>query len=290
MLTINFGESSFPKLLMEINDPPKRLFVRGQLCGDSTKILTVVGARGYSTYGKEACSKLIAGLAGYNICIVSGLAMGIDAVAHRAALEAGLQTLAFPGSGLDDEVIYPSENVALAHEILASGGALVSEFDAKYRGAAWMFPKRNRLMAGIAHATLVIEANLKSGSLITSKQAIEYNRDVGAVPGQIFSSLTEGPHMLIRSGAIPITSSDDILEMLHIDKMEKLNPNGTDGTKSTTNSYGSKILSMLRREPMTRDQIKESLDIDMSTINTILSELEIDGFISMRSDKYFVIK
>jgi DNA processing protein len=214
--TIHKTQYEFPFLLKQINDPPDKIFIKGSLPSIDTKILTVVGARKHTEYGKEVCENLIQGLNGYNICIVSGLALGIDSIAHRTALYNNLQTIAFPGSGLNDDVLYPRNHINLANEILEKGGALISEFEMDQIATPWTFPKRNRLMAGISHATLVIEAELQSGTLITSKHASEYNRDVGVVPGNILSSLSHGPNMLLRLGAIPIRNSEDILEMLGI--------------------------------------------------------------------------
>ncbi len=154
---------------------------------------------------------------GYNVTIISGLALGIDGLAHKAALKAGLKTLAVPGSGLDATVLYPRSHLQLAEEIVRNGGALLSEFKPQTQAATWTFPKRNRIMAGLSHAVLVIEAELKSGTLITSKLATEYNRDVLTMPGSIFSSTSEGPHMLIKLGATPVTASEDILRTLGIE-------------------------------------------------------------------------
>ena len=181
--------------------------------GDA-KFLCVVGSRKYTDYGKEACQKLIAGLRGHNIVIVSGLALGIDGIAHRAALDAGLTTIAIPGSGLNPSVLYPSSNRQLAEKIIESGGALISEFEPMFKATTYSFPQRNRIMAGISHATLIIEAEIKSGTLITSRLATEYNRDVATVPGSIFSKTSEGPNMLLRLGATPVSSSAHILETL----------------------------------------------------------------------------
>lgn len=220
---IQKSDPDFPPLLREITDPPKRLHVEGNishLLDPRTKILCVVGAREYSPYGKEVVEKLIEGLKGHNICIVSGLALGIDSIAHRAALDAGLYTAAFPGSGLHDSVLYPKAHKQLAKEIIEKGGALISEFEMTQGAQLWTFPSRNRLMAGISHGTLVVEAELKSGTLITSKRATEYDRDVAAVPGSIFSPLSEGPHMLIGKGAMAITSSDDLLEFLGLPRKD----------------------------------------------------------------------
>lgn len=203
-----------PHQLKQISNPPQTLYIHGTLPDKNTKILCIVGARHHSAYGEKVCKELIQGLKGYDICIVSGLAIGIDSIAHKAALDSGLKTIAFPGSGLNTSVIYPLQHRDLAQEIVDRGGALISEFSPLQKAMKWTFPQRNRLMAGISQAVLIIEAERKSGTLITSKYATEYNRDVGAVPGDIYSPLSEGPHMLIRLGATPITSSKDILELL----------------------------------------------------------------------------
>ena len=152
MQIINFEE--FPKLLKEINDPPKRLYVEGTLPADDAKWLCVVGSRKFSNYGKEVCEELIAGLVGQPVIIVSGLALGIDAIAHNAALNAGLKTIAVPGSGLDPKVLYPKSHFQLARKILEAGGALISEFEPDMVATPYTFPQRNRIMAGLCHATL----------------------------------------------------------------------------------------------------------------------------------------
>lgn len=196
---------------------PKQIRVRGTLPNTTTyKWLAVVGARHHSLYGKLVCEQLIAGLAGYPIIIVSGLAHGIDTIAHITALNHGITCVAFPGSGLDQSVLYPRRNFYLAEKILRSGGCLLSEYDDYQKTAHWIFPMRNRLIAGCAQATLIIECTNESGTRITAKLATEYNRDVLAVPGNINHQLSEGPNELIKLGAIPITSSEDILYALGI--------------------------------------------------------------------------
>src|SRR3989344_4618820 len=186
----------FPRRLREIPDPPEKLYMQGVLPSEEHKWLCVVGSRRYTNYGKEVCGKLIEGLRGYPVVIVSGLALGIDALAHRAALAANLPCVAVPGSGLSPHVLHPASNRRLADDILLSGGAMLSEFEPDFRPTLWSFPQRNRIMAGLSDAVLVIEAESKSGTLITSKLATEYNRDVFTLPGSIFSSTSAGPHML----------------------------------------------------------------------------------------------
>lgn len=211
-------EIPFP--LTQIPQPPKKLYLQGNLPKENVKILCVVGSRKYSNYGEEVVKKLILGLKGHPICIVSGLAVGIDGLAHKAALEAGLQTIAFPGSGLDPKVLYPQSHNRLAEEILYAGGGLISEYEMLQPARPWTFPERNRLMAGISHAALIIEGKDGSGSSITARLALEYDRIVATVPQNISSPLSELPNRLIRAGAVPITSSEDILEMLGINTEE----------------------------------------------------------------------
>lgn len=211
------GES-IPLQLHEIPQPPLKLFVRGSLPRIGSKILCIVGAREYSEYGRDVVHRLISGLQHQNICIVSGLAKGIDGLVHKKALEFGIQTIAFPGSGLDESVLYPKQNIELSRDIIKSGGGLISELEPISPARDWTFPLRNRLMAGISDATIVIEAKLPSGSLITTRLAHEYNRDVGAVPGDIRSALSNGPNWLLGNYAMPITCSQDILDILRISR------------------------------------------------------------------------
>lgn len=255
--------------------PPKKLFVRGTFPIDPHLVfLTVVGSRNHTVYGKGACEHLIKGLAGYPIVIVSGLAHGIDAIAHAAAIDAGLATVAFPGSGLGEKVIYPRAHTKLARKILESGGCLVSEYYENEHTKNWMFPERNRLMARISRATLIVEATHKSGSRITTKLATEYNRDVLAVPGSIFSALSEAPNELIRMGAIPVTSPQDILEALGFSVTETAPMN----LFSQCTDDEAQILKLLASPKKRGDLIRE-MDIPTNKANVILMQMEIKGLI-----------
>ncbi len=200
--------------LNEIPQPPSALWIRGTLPATDVKKLVVVGSRALTPYGEAICEKLIQGLSGYPISIVSGLALGTDACAHRAALSAGLHTIAVPGSGLSDKAMAPQTNLGLAKEILLAGGALLSEHEPDTTARPQYFPSRNRIMVGLADAVLVIEAGERSGTLITARLASEYSRDLMCVPHRIGDTNSEGPHMFIRLGAELITSSEDILETL----------------------------------------------------------------------------
>jgi len=270
------GKKDFPKRLLEITDPPKKLFLQGVLPPEDSKYLCVVGSRKYSEYGRQAVEKLIAGLRGYPVVIVSGLALGIDSLAHRAALNAGLTTIAVPGSGLDPKVLYPASHKELARKIVAIGGCLLSEFEPNFRATSYSFPQRNRIMAGLSDAVLVVEAELKSGTLITSKFATEYNRDVLTIPGSIFSGNSAGPHMLLRLGATPITSSAELLEALGISltKPSTLNPNNY----SDCSLDEKKVIALLA-EPTPRDELIQALGLSASQANVLLSMMEIKGLI-----------
>lgn len=264
----------FPPLLHEIPEPPKELFLRGELPSPNLTLLTVVGSRNYSDYGKHVVEYLIEGLRGYPIAIISGLARGMDTLAHESALRAHLFTLAVPGSGIDDTVIYPRQNVRLAHRILESGGGILSEYEPYFRATMWSFPKRNRIMAGMSHATLMIEASEKSGTLITARLTADYNRELLVVPGSIFSDNSKGPHQFMKLGATPVTTPDDILEALHIEKEEV----GTPTLPISFSSAEENVLSALA-SPTDRDSLIRSLGLDTQKANILLMEMELNGLI-----------
>ncbi len=267
-------KEDFPSLLNEINDPPKKLRIIGSI-PVTQKYLAVVGSRKYSEYGKIVCEKLIEGLRGYPITIVSGLALGMDSIAHRSALKTGLKTIAIPGSGLSSKVLYPATHRSLANEIVENGGCLLSEFEDEHEARPYDFPQRNRIVAGMCHATLIIEAELKSGTLITSKLATDYNRDVLTVPHSIFSKTSEGPHMLLRLGATPITSSEDIVNALGLKPIENLFEK-RDYSKCSVDEL--EILNILR-EPLSRDEIIRKINKPIYATQTVLATLEIKGLI-----------
>src|SRR3989344_5046691 len=266
----------YPELLKEIPEPPKQLRLEGNLPTPGNKLLAIVGSRKYSTYGREMCEMLVAGLAGAPVTIVSGLALGIDSIAHRAAMRAGLQTIALPGSGIDRKVIHPRSHAGLADEIVASGGGLLSEYDDLMPAGVWAFPRRNRIMAGMCHATLVIEADKRSGTLITSRLATEYNRDVGAVPGQAYSSTSDGPQMLIRLGAAVVRDQNDILELLGLPRHDE-HPTLAD-VKGLTGE--EKIFIKLLERPAPRDELIRKSKLATGTASAVLSLLEIKGLIA----------
>jgi DNA processing protein len=274
-LNILEGEN-IPEMLREIPDYPQKLYIKGTLPNLKTKLLCIVGSRKYTNYGEEVCKTLISGLRGYDIAIVSGLALGIDSIAHRSALETGLKTIAVPGSGLDESVLYPSTHKNLAIKILENNGALISEFEPKFHATPYSFPQRNRIMAGMSHAVLVIEAETKSGTLITSKFATEYNRDVFTVPGSIFSKNSEGPNMLIRLGATPVRNSEDILEALGFEINKE--PQNLELKYADCGEEEMNVIRILK-EPMPKDDLIRAMKIPTSQANTILSIMELKELI-----------
>lgn len=266
----------FPPLLREITDPPKQLYVRGELPSFEKKWLAVVGSRAMTPYGKQAVRHLIEGLRGYPIVIVSGLAYGVDAEAHKIALDTGLTTVAVPGSGLDWNVLYPKANVGLAREILAAGGALLSEEKPEAKTMDYMFPKRNRIMVGLCSAVLMVEAKEKSGSLITAKLATEYNRELLVVPGSIFSEESRGTHQFLKLGATAVTSLEDILVSLGIAKRE--GPISLNELRDDLSEHEQRVFEILH-SPVSRDELIQSLDLPITESNVLLSTMEIKGLI-----------
>jgi DNA processing protein len=272
-----FEERQFPERLLEIPQPPKRLYTRGTFTITGKKVLSVVGSRKHTSYGADACRELVASLKGLPVVIVSGLCYGIDTIAHETALSVGLTTIAIPGSGLSEKVLYPSQNRNLARRIIEAGGALVSEFEPDFRATVWSFPKRNRIVAGIADAVLVIEASQKSGALITSRLATEYNRDVLAVPGPITWPTSIGTNMLLRLGATPITSKDDLREALGFSRLDE--QHRIPAEERDDLSAEEKEFLVLLNEPKSRDELLRELGISVSDFNMLLTMLEIKGVI-----------
>jgi DNA processing protein len=266
----------FPKALLEIPQPPKTLYIRGKLPAPDMIYLAVVGSRKYTSYGKDICEKLIKGLKGYPIVIVSGLAIGMDSIAHRIALDTGLTTIAFPGSGLDNNVLHPRSNIKLAQDIVNKDGCVISELEPSCPAALYSFVRRNRLMAGIAKAVLIIEAEEKSGTLVTARMALDYNRDVLAVPGSAFSSNSNGTNSLIKQGATPVTSSEDILIALgfNIGKSKQ-----TDEEKYADCGRDEMKIIELLREPMERNDLIRELGMNIGPANALLSIMELKELI-----------
>lgn len=264
----------YPPLLKQLSKPPKELYMVGELPPSHYIYVTFVGARKCSDYGKKVCETLIEGLRGLPVVIVSGLAFGIDTIAHKAALQNGLRTIAIPGSGLREDIIVPWAHQNIAREIVLSGGALLSPFSPETPGASWTFPARNEIMAAISHATVVIEARKESGTLITARNALDFSRDVFTVPGSIFCDLTNGPHELIRHGARPITNCEELVEALGF-KSKALRKQAD---YSNLSEDEIKIMEILAN-PITRDSLLEKTGMEIGKLNTLISLLEIKGLL-----------
>lgn len=271
----------YPPLLREIPDKPSALYIRGELPPKGHYYLCVVGSRATSVYGRRVCQQLISGLAGYPIAIVSGMALGIDSEAHKTALDVGLHTIAVLPSSCDDASLYPATNKALAQRILARGCALVSEDRGPHKAAIYDFPKRNRISAGMCTASLIIEAGEKSGTLITARLALDYNREVLAVPHELGRETGAGVNRLIREGATLVRTSDDLLQALGIKPVEtpKQQPLPTDLSEAE-----AKILHALT-EALVRDELIEHTELAAQDANIALSSLLIRGLITERLGK-----
>ncbi len=273
--------TDFPPLLHEIPDPPKQLYAVGTLPPPSLHLLAVVGSRQYTGYGKQVVEHLIAGLAGYPVGIVSGLALGIDALAHEAALAHHLYTLAVPGSGLNENTLYPVRHRTLAERIVQSGGGLLSEFPPETGAAPWTFPQRNRIMAGLCHATLLIEAAPRSGTLITARLATDYNRELLVVPGSIFTETSKGTHQFLKLGATPVTEANDILYALGIEPTKET----TRAPRPTLTENEEKVIALLR-EPKDRDTLIRELGLPITEATVLLMQMELAGYITYEAPHY----
>jgi DNA processing protein len=277
------AQNEFPPLLSEIpeRDYPSSLYIRGELPGPGYTYLCVVGSRATSVYGRRCAQHLIAGLARYPVAIVSGMALGIDGEAHKAALDVGLPTVAVLPSSLDEASLYPATNKALAQRILARGGALISEYLEPHKAAIHDFPKRNRIAAGMSVATLIVEAGEKSGTLITARLALDYNREVLAVPHELGRETGAGVNRLIREGATLVRNSDDILQVLGFvpldNPVQQALPTDLTGPEAA-------VLEALT-EALEKNSLIESAGLSAQDANIALSSLLLRGLIIERLGK-----
>jgi DNA processing protein len=264
---IHKKDAEYPLLLRETANPPEKFFARGKIPSEFP-LLAVVGSRKPTRYGIEAAEKLIRELAdAAELVIVSGLATGIDTVAHKTALSCGLKTVGVLGSGMDRTSFFPQENWGLAEKIVEAGGAVISEYSEGTPGLPHHFPERNRIIAGMSHGTVVVEAKERSGALITARIAVEENREVFAVPGQIFSIYSEGPNRLIQRGAKCVVSAEDILEELNIPVKK------TDAVQKLEG--GEKVLWELLAEETGVDMLIQKTGFSAKDALALLSMLEL---------------
>jgi len=265
---VSRGGSGYPPLLAELHDPPARLHLRG---GDASILsrpaVAIVGARSCSRYGAQVARELARELAAAGIVVVSGLARGIDGEAHRGALAAGGLTVAVLGCGIDRD--YPSAHAELARRI-AESGLVVSEYPPGVEPAPWRFPARNRILAGLAGATVVVEARERSGALITADFALELGRDVFAVPGEITSGLSKGTNDLIRQGATPLLEVDDVLEALGHERAPPAPP-------PNLSPEAAAVLAVLADGAAALDELSRATGLGSPEVAVALTELELAG-------------
>ncbi|NLM06404.1 MAG: DNA-protecting protein DprA [Tissierellia bacterium] len=273
---ITCESEEFPSLLKLIEGSPKLLYYKGDISLLNNELLAVVGARKITTYGKWACEKLIREISNYPISIASGLAIGTDTVAHKAAIDNGLKTVGVLGTGID--LIYPQRNRALFEEMEANH-LIITEFRPGTPGYKTNFPMRNRIISGISKAALIIEAKRRSGSLITARNAFEQGREVFAVPGNINSILSEGTNDLIKDSANPATEGRDIIEGVESFRKLKDKSDSVSIDIDGLSDDERKIYEILKEGPSSIDIISFRTGMAVTEINPILTILEIKGCI-----------
>lgn len=268
---INQSDPSYPNQLLDMPEPPPQLYLRGNPdILRSPYLLAVVGSRRASHYGKKCGEYLLTRPVRAGLVLISGLAYGIDALAHRICVENMRPTVAVLGSGLDNASIYPRLNLKLARDILDNGGAIISEHPPKTPALPRHFPARNRIIAGLARTTLVLQAARKSGSLITARLAIEAGRNVWAVPGDLFDPLAAGTNYLLQQGALPIIDPQDIIDLCQLNTKQESAPALTFLTPSQQAIY-----KVLTKKPAHIDDLAEKLSLPAAAISITLTELEL---------------
>lgn len=280
---ITLDSPDYPQLLKEIHDCPPVLFVRGQLKPCDETSIAVVGTRKATGYGRQVTEDIAGCLAANNVSIISGLAKGIDTVAHRAALDVNGRTLAVFACGLD--IVYPPDNVKLAREIMEKG-ALISEYPLGTRPKAEHFPQRNRILSGLSRGVLIVESGENSGALITVEFALQQNREVFAVPGSLLSSMSKGPNRLIQEGAKLVTNYLDILEELNLPVLEGQYVMPQINVENETESI---IIRCIGEGPVHIDQICRLTGLNAGIVQSNLSVMEIKGLIKHTGNLHYIL-
>lgn len=269
-------EPDYPLLLQNIYDPPLFLFYRGNIkLLQSNFLLTIVGSRQTTNYHQAVLKKITNSLRNTPLILVSGLALGIDALVHQQALANNLNTMAVLGGGVNDEVLYPATNKKLANEVLANNNLIISEYPDNTKPDIYTFPKRNRILAGLSKMTIVISGAQKSGTLITAQVALDEGREVYALPGNINLKLSQGPNQLINQGASLLNSSQDILKVYNLDNKTK------NQIPEFDNSLQRTIYSLVQLQPLSVNQLAEKLKLDLIKINQTVSELELKSLVNI---------
>lgn len=271
---VTLADPDYPKALLEIADPPPLLYAKGNLALLNKLSIAIVGSRNASVQGEKNAEAFAQGLAEHGLCIVSGLALGIDGAAHRGALKAKGDTIAVVGTGLD--MVYPAQHRDLAHQI-AKSGLIISEFPLGTLSKPQNFPRRNRLISGLSLGCLVVEANLKSGSQITARLSAEQGREVFAIPGSIHSPLAKGCHQLIKQGAKLVDSLQDIVEELNLSKAVSA-PVAEEN--SPTNQDQQMLLDAMAYDAISIETLVQLTGLTVSTLSSMLTLLELEGRIT----------
>jgi len=276
----------YPKLLKEIYNPPELLYYKGELKENDELSLAVVGTRKFTNYGKQATEEITRKLVNNKMTIVSGLALGIDTLAHNTTLNLGGRTIAILGTGIDSQSIYPTTNKYLAEKIIQNKGAVISEFPLGTQPLRYNFPQRNRIISGLTLGTLVVEAGEKSGALITAQYALEQNREVFAIPGSIYSPTSIGSNNLIKQGARTVTRVEDILETLDLKSISSY----IDNKKIIADTPEEKvIIANLKNEPIHIDELVRLTKLNTSIINSTLTMMEMKGIIKNLGGMQYVL-
>jgi DNA processing protein len=277
---VTLADSEYPQALLEIADPPPFFYAKGRLDLLNQPGIAIVGSRNASVQGEKNAEAFARDLSLHGLCIVSGMALGIDGAAHRGALKAGGATIAVVGTGLD--IVYPAKHLDLAHEI-AEHGLIISEFGLGTPSKPQNFPKRNRIISGLSLGCLVIEANLQSGSQITARLAAEQGREVFAIPGSIHSPMSKGCHQLIKQGAKLVDCIQDITDEL------KIGPAMSDFKADVKDELASQhpLLQVMGFDPMSLENLVQLTDLTVSEVSSMLMLLELEGSVaSLAGGKY----
>ncbi|MDP2909571.1 MAG: DNA-processing protein DprA [bacterium] len=281
---ITIKDKRYPELLRKIGkDAPQKLYYKGNWDAEIFEnCLAVVGSRRLTSYGRKMTEQLVTEIAASGVTIVSGFMYGGDEAAHKAAVGVGGKTIAVMPCGID--IIHPEHQEELYNEILENKGLIISEYEGKFPPANWTYPKRNRIVAGLSKAVLVVEAGLNSGTLITSEYAKKFGRKIFAVPGPLTSEVSKGTAQLIKEGAEIVTEARDILKDYNISLMK---PNLAKPSLKI-GGIEQEIINQLQKEPLEADTLARILETSVSKIGTTLSLMQLKGFINQEGGKYYV--
>jgi DNA processing protein len=280
---IEITDSRYPEPLKKIKNPPQKLYFKGNWDPALfSNCLTVVGSRRRTTYGQTITNQLVTKLASAGITIISGFMYGIDADAHLTSVDSGCKTIAVMPCGIN--VIHPAYQKNLYHQILDNNGLIISELPDNHPPAVWTYPRRNRIMAALSKATLVVEAAPKSGTLITARYAKEFSKKIFAVPGPLTSKNSLGTAHLIKEGAQIVTAADDILGFYRLEAKQQNKKIKT----NEVNSLENKIIAALQREPQEPDQLSRALGISISELSKTISLMEIKSILFKDRGKYYI--